>query len=128
METFFIYVLKRDAVPFYVGVTKNTVSRKTAHKAIYGEIEMQILQQYVGCSDAAFLLEGFWINHYISNGHKLSNLHKVRGKRKARSYKCTDAIYKAAMKMAKSRGTTLAVLIEEFFSKYAEGYEIIIQP
>jgi hypothetical protein len=34
--------------------------------------------------------------------------------RKPRSYKATDKVYKAAMKVAKKRKTTLASMVEEY--------------
>lgn len=42
-------------------------------------------------------------------------------KRNVHSYKCTDKVYKAAMKRAKKEKTPFATMLEEVIGAYADG-------
>ena len=48
----------------------------------------------------------------------------VNEKRNSHSYKCTDTVYKDAMKRAKKEKGLLSVHIEHWVAAYSEGLEI----
>jgi hypothetical protein len=61
MENYYIYYLKKDETPFYIGYTKNIKNRRNAHRTIYGlDTEIEILDE---CSKHNVK---FWEMHYIS--------------------------------------------------------------
>jgi hypothetical protein len=49
-------------------------------------------------------------------------------KRNSRSYKCTDAIYKASMKRAKKDKLPLSKTVEIIVTAYADGMKICAIP
>lgn len=68
----YIYLLEKNNIPFYIGKTKNIITRKNFHKKKYGkEIEFIILDE---CSDNNWkFLEKYWIEQFKQWGFILNN-------------------------------------------------------
>jgi len=74
----FIYILKQDNVPFYVGYSKNPKQRFSRHKYDYGtDIEIEILEEIE--SKLKKQRESYWIKKYEDDGYELKNKNKGGG-------------------------------------------------
>jgi predicted GIY-YIG superfamily endonuclease len=74
----YIYILKQDSTPFYVGYSKNPKQRFNRHKYDYGtNIEMEILEETE--SHLKKQRESYWIKKYVEEGYELKNKNRGGG-------------------------------------------------
>ncbi len=112
----YIYILKKDNIPFYIGKTKDLTRRKHKHSILYGEIEIEIIEQCDDTKEIWKSLENYWINYYKKQGFELKNKNEGGG---------GPTIYseesKQKMRKSRKKGTGDKIsktLIENNHSKY----------
>lgn len=75
---YYIYILEKNNIPFYVGKTNNPKTRLSRHKQVYGnQITLEIIDN--ACDESWRDLEEFYIQLLRSWGFNLSNGFKGGG-------------------------------------------------
>lgn len=93
MRTFYIYILTKDGVAFYIGLTENAEERFKQHKQTYGDdIAIEIKESYTGSIAAAIILEDFWIKKYADLGIILKNKHLAKHKQMVLCKMCSSEV------------------------------------
>jgi hypothetical protein len=131
MKKYYIYVLTKEDVVFYVGVAGNLENRRAKHLKRFGRLfEMNVVDQYYGKKDTAHALEMFWIKKYRDLGYELANICGVATDddlKRSFTYSGDLETRMAAECKAKKQGMTFSELVEKLLKAYISG-EIKLNP
>jgi hypothetical protein len=76
MRTYYIYILSKNGLIFYIGKTINVKKRLANHKITYGK---EILLEIIDETDDWKMCEKFWIEQFRQWGFNLKNKNKGGG-------------------------------------------------